>query len=79
MWFLISHLWKIKVMTKNKTNKYWLTSKEAIKIAKIKNCDLMHHRLAGRLKFEKRGNSFFYSKDSVEKLRNRKNSIKPST
>ena len=55
-------------MTKEKSEKKWLTSKEAKSFAKIKGCDLMHHREAGKLEFEKRGNSFFYSKDSVEKL-----------
>lgn len=49
-------------------SKEWLTSKEAIKLAKIKDCDLMHLRVQGKLKFEKRGNAYFYSKDSVERL-----------
>tara|TARA_R100000935_G_scaffold58912_1_gene99654 strand:+ start:13302 stop:13469 length:168 start_codon:yes stop_codon:yes gene_type:complete len=47
----------------------WLSSKEAIKHAKIKDCDLMHYRLSGRLEFEKRGNSFFYTKESIDKIR----------
>lgn len=49
--------------------KKWLSSKEAQKIAKIKGCDLMHHRTQGKLDFEKRGNAFFYSEESIEKLK----------
>ncbi|WP_179955074.1 hypothetical protein [Maribacter luteus] len=55
-------------MTKDKSEKKWLTSKEAKSFAKIKGCDLMHHREAGKLEFKKEGNSFFYSKDSIENL-----------
>jgi hypothetical protein len=49
-------------------DKNWLSSKEVKAITKIKGCDLMHHRMAGKLKFEKRGNAFFYEKDSIEKI-----------
>jgi len=47
----------------------WLSSKDAQKTAKIKGCDLMHYRTQGKLEFEKRGNAFFYSKESVDKLK----------
>jgi len=50
-------------------NPKWLSSKEAQKAAKIKSCDLMHHRIQGKLEFEKRGNAYFYSKQSIEKLK----------
>mgnify|MGYP006981768678 CR=1 FL=1 len=50
-------------------NQKWLSSKQATKHAKIKDCDLMHHRIAGKLKFEKRGNAYFYSKASLEKIK----------
>lgn len=53
-------------MTNKKT---WLSSKEAQKEAKIKSCDLMHHRIQGKLEFKKRGNAYFYSKKSIEKLK----------
>jgi len=54
---------------KDKNNsKKWLTSKEAIAAAKIKSCDLMHYRQAGKLNFIKQGNSFLYDKESVIKL-----------
>ena len=54
---------------KNKSKKL-LSSKEVVKMAKIKDCDLMHHRLKGDLEFEKKGNAYFYTQESVEKLRN---------
>ncbi len=38
----------------------WLSSKEVQKKLKIKSCDLMHLREAGKLKFKKVGNAFFY-------------------
>lgn len=47
----------------------WLSSKEAVKTAKIKDCDLMHYRLKGKLEFEKRGNAYFYSSESIEKIK----------
>jgi hypothetical protein len=52
-----------------KQNKNWLSSAEALKIIKIKSCDLMHYRTQGKLEFEKRGNAFFYSRESLEKLK----------
>lgn len=52
----------------NKENKNWLSSAEALKAVKIKTCDLMHFRTQGKLEFEKRGNAFFYSKESLEKV-----------
>ena len=55
-------------MTKENLDKKWLTSKEVKSFAKIKSCDLMHHREAGKLEFKKKGNSFYYLKDSVEEL-----------
>jgi len=38
----------------------WLSSKEAKKVLKISDCQLMHLRLAGKLQFRKAGNRFFY-------------------
>ena len=46
----------------------WLSSKEALKEAKIQSCDLMHYRTQGKLEFKKKGNAYFYSKESLEKL-----------
>lgn len=51
-------------------HKKWLSSREAKEISKIKSCDLMHYRIEGKLEFKKKGNAFFYSKESVEKLNN---------
>ena len=49
--------------------KKWLSSKEVQKTANIKGCDLMHFRNQGKLDFEKRGNAYFYSKQSIEKFK----------
>jgi hypothetical protein len=50
-------------------DKKWLSSKDAQKSAKIKSCDLMHYRVQGKLEFEKRGNAYFYSMKSIEKIK----------
>ena len=52
----------------NKFRQY-LTSKEAKAELKIQDCDLAHIRNAGKLKFEKKGNAFMYSKESLEKYK----------
>lgn len=52
-----------------KHEKKWLSSKETQKAANIKGCDLMHYRIQGKLEFEKRGNAFFYSEESIEKIK----------
>lgn len=49
-------------------NKKWLSSKETLKKVKIQSCDLMHYRIQGKLEFKKKGNAFFYSKESLEKI-----------
>ena len=56
--------------TSSSNNKNWISSKEAIKVAKIKSCDLMHYRVQGKLEYEKRGNALFYSKESLGKINN---------
>jgi len=52
-----------------KDEKKWLSSKDTIKKAKIKDCDLMYYRLQGKLEFEKRGNAYFYSDESIQKIK----------
>lgn len=47
----------------------WLSSKGSKTLGKFKDCDLMHHRLSGKVNFKKQGNAYFYSKDDVIKLR----------
>lgn len=54
----------------NKTTQF-LTSKEAKVELKVQDCDLAHIRNAGKLQFTKKGNAFLYSKESVEKLKNK--------
>jgi hypothetical protein len=49
-----------------------LTSKEVEKELKISSCDLAHLRVAGKLDFTKRGNTFLYMKRSVLKVKNNK-------
>ena len=56
-------------MTTKTKSQNWLSSKESIKEAKIKSCDLMHYRTQGKLEFEKRGNAYFYSKESLRNLK----------
>jgi hypothetical protein len=50
-------------------NPKWLSSKEVLTAAKIKSCELMHYRMEGKLEFKKQGNSYFYSQESVDKLK----------
>jgi hypothetical protein len=38
----------------------WMTSKEVQKALKIRACEVMHLREAGKLRFKKQGNSFLY-------------------
>jgi hypothetical protein len=47
----------------------WLSSKSSQKTSKISGCDLKHFRVQGKLEFEKRGNAYFYSKESLEKVK----------
>lgn len=54
-------------MIDNPEGKY-LNTKEAKAILKIQDCDLAHIRNAGKLKFTKKGNSFMYSKKSIDQL-----------
>jgi len=50
-------------------DKKWLSSKDSMKLAKLKSCDLMHFREAGKLDFEKRGNAYYYDESSIKKLK----------
>lgn len=47
----------------------YLTSKEAKKELKVQDCDLAHIRNSGKLQFTKKGNSYLYSKESIEKYK----------
>ncbi len=48
-------------MKKEDTPTEWMTSKEVQKALKIKACDVMHLREAGKLKYKKQRNAFLYS------------------
>ena len=50
-------------------SKKYLNSKEAKAVLKIQDCDLAHIRNAGKLKFEKKGNAFMYSKELLEQFK----------
>ncbi len=43
----------------------YLTSKEAKTVLKVQDCDLAHIRIAGNIKFIKKGNAFMYSEKSI--------------
>lgn len=49
------------------TRSEWLRSAEVRKALNIATCDLMHIRLEGKLRFQKKGNAFFYSKQDLER------------
>jgi hypothetical protein len=49
--------------------KKYLNSKEAKAVLKVQDCHLAHIRNAGKLKFEKKGNAFMYSKESIEEFK----------
>lgn len=51
-----------------KEEKY-LSSKEAKAVLKVQDCDLAHIRNSGKLKFEKKGNAFMYSKKSLDEFK----------
>lgn len=54
-------------MTKEKH----LTSKEAKTTLKVRDCELMHLRTAGKLKYIKKGNAYMYLEESVKDLQNK--------
>lgn len=54
-------------MEKKIQSSEWLKSKEIMKILKIRACDVMHMREAGKLNYTKKGNAFFYSVESILK------------
>ncbi len=52
----------------NRSVKY-LSSKEAKTELKVQDCDLAHIRNSGNLQFIKKGNSYLYSKESIEQFK----------
>ena len=54
-------------MEKKTQSSEWLKSKEVMKTLKIRACDVMHLREAGKINFIKQGNAFLYSVESVLK------------
>lgn len=66
MLLAISVQWYLEMEKKTQTSE-WLKSKEVMKTLKIRACDVIHMREAGKLKFTKQGNAFLYSAESVTK------------
>jgi hypothetical protein len=56
-------------MKKETPSSEWLKSKEVMKTLKIRACDVMHLREAGKHKFSKQGNAFLYNAESVIRLK----------
>lgn len=61
-------------MDDEQKNADWLTSVEAQKALRISSCDLMHLRKSGALRFQKKGNAFFYAKQDIEGNRGKRRS-----
>jgi hypothetical protein len=59
-------------MTSQTPDDPWLPSAEARKLGHLGACDLMHLREAGKLRFEKRGSAFFYDREDVKRIAERK-------
>ena len=49
--------------------KKYSSSKETMKKLKISSCKLMHLRINGKLKYIKKGNSFLYTNESINGLK----------
>ena len=47
----------------------YLNSKEVKKELKVQDCALAHIRNAGKLQFIKKGNSYLYSLESIERFK----------
>ena len=52
---------------KDKTK--YINSNETKKQLSISSCKLMHLRIEGKLNFIKKGNTFLYNKNNIEKLK----------
>lgn len=46
-----------------------LRSKDVQKELKVKACDIMHLRMEGKLRFEKKGNAYLYYPEDVETIK----------
>ncbi len=45
----------------------WLTSKETKEALKLSDCELMHERVSGKIKFKKIGNAYYYDINKSKK------------
>ena len=55
----------------NNKDKKHLSSKETMKVLKVSSCELMHLREYHNLKFIKKGNSYLYESNDLERLKNK--------
>ena len=55
---------------KNTIHDNYLNTSQTKKELKMGDCEVMHLRTSGILKFEKKGNAFLYSKSSIEDYKN---------
>lgn len=54
------------------TDKDYVSTKEVKMLLKTQDCDVMHLRVAGQIKYLKKGNAFMYLRSDVERLRAKK-------
>ena len=52
----------------NELEKDYMSTKEVKSTLKVQDCDVMHLREAGKMKFTKKGNAFWYLRSDVTKL-----------
>ena len=52
----------------SKLEKDYISTKEVKSLLKVQDCDVMHLREAGKMKFIKKGNAFLYLLSDVLKL-----------
>jgi hypothetical protein len=61
---------KVDLMeSKSATRPEWIDSQVARKLLRLSDCELMHLRESGKLRFQKQGNAFLYSSHDVERRR----------
>jgi hypothetical protein len=51
---------KPQTETETDQTSQWLNSKDTMRQLKISSCHLMHMRQAGKIKYKKQGNRFWY-------------------
>ena len=52
----------------NELEKNYMSTKEVKSTLRVQDCDVMHLREAGKMKFTKKGNAFWYLRSDVAML-----------